>query len=66
MQDFPLRVFPQGGKEKTRLAAVGGSEFVMDGAPMTFQRAGRNPEDGGNHLIRNTIARGLQDFLLAP
>ena len=38
-KDFPLRVFPQGGVDETRRAAVHRTGLPMDGAPAAFQRA---------------------------
>ncbi len=63
-RDFPARVFPQGREDKTRLATVGGSKFLMNGPPMAFERPGRNPQISGNDLVRHPFTSCAENFLL--
>jgi hypothetical protein len=63
-EDFSLRGFPHGRKDKSRLTPVGRAKLLMNGAPMAFQCPGRNSQFGGDGLVGRTSTGGFQDFLL--
>src|SRR6185369_3467617 len=63
-EDFAVRIFPQYSEQKPGLATVDRSEFAMNGTPMPFQRAGRDPQLLGDYLVGTTVASSLKDFLL--
>lgn len=64
-EDFPLRIFPQRAENETGLKTIGGSEFFMDGAPVSFQGPRGNSELFGNDLVRHSGAGREENFLLA-
>lgn len=58
-------VVSQVSEQETSLTPVGGSQFLMNGAPVTFQRPGRDAQFGSNDLVRGTLASRPQNLLLS-